>query len=77
MKKISFEKNTYFIGADGSVYSEMQNVIEFIDEDNIKRYLYQLKDVHIGGQKNKKEAQTSGDLFFEWLEAKLTLASKK
>ncbi|AXK48588.1 hypothetical protein CRU87_06730 [Aliarcobacter trophiarum LMG 25534] len=77
MQKVELENKIYFIGKDGSVYSEMQNVIEFIDEDNIKRYLYQLKDVRIGGQKNKKEAQTSGDLFFEWLEAKLTLASKK
>lgn len=55
MQKVELENKIYFIGKDGSVYSEMQNVIEFIDEDNIKRYLYQLKDVRIGGQKNKKK----------------------
>jgi hypothetical protein len=44
MKKINFEKNTYFIGTDGSVYMEMQNIKEFIDEDNIKRYVVHLKD---------------------------------
>ena len=44
MRKINLENNTYFIGEDDSVYMVMHNIIEFIDKDNLKRYVLQLKD---------------------------------
>lgn len=42
MKKINFEDNNYFIGEDDSVYMEIETTLEFVDKDNLKRYVIQL-----------------------------------